>query len=74
MIIDYNYFLSECNRLILRLLYQSNQDFFMITNDYFPWVTLFLVGEYIIMHVSSLCHLQRNMNEKKYVVTSELFF
>ena len=47
----------------------------MITYDYFPWVTLFRVGEYISMHVSSLHDLQRNdKNEKKYVVTSDLIF
>ena len=36
---NYNYFLSECNRLQLQLLYKSNHDYFMITFDYFPWVT-----------------------------------
>ena len=46
----------------------------MIAYDYFPWVTFFLVGEYITMHVSSLFDLQRIMKEKKYVVTSDLIF
>ena len=41
---NYNYFLSECNWLKLRLLYKSNHDYFTVTYDYFPWVTLFLVG------------------------------
>ena len=44
--------------------------------NYFPWVTLFLVGEYMIMHVSSLHMTYRGMDmiEKKYVVTSYLIF
>ena len=52
---NYNYFLSECNKL--QLLYESNRDYFLITYDYFPWVTLFLVGEYKTIPVSSLCDL-----------------
>ena len=62
MITDYtyNYFLSECNRLQLQLLYKTNHDYFMITFDYFTWVTSFRVGEYITVHVSSLHDLQRN--------------
>ena len=35
----------------------------MITYDYFPWVTLFCVGEYITVHVSYVHDLQRNEYE-----------
>ena len=57
---NYNYFLSECNQLQLTLLYKSNHVYFMITYDYLPRVTLFRVGEYITVYVSSLHDLQRN--------------
>ena len=78
MITDNNYFLSECNQVQLRLPYKSNHDHFMITYDYFPCVTLFLllVGEFIPIHVASLCDLQRNMNEmcsNKWVILFSIF-
>ena len=47
----------------------------MITFDYFPWATSFRVGEYITVHISSLHDLRgMNVNEKKYVITSDLSF
>ena len=74
MITDYNYFWSECNWLQLQLIYKSNHDYFMITYDYFPWVTLFLVGEYIPMYVASLHELQRNEYEWKKNICNNKWF
>ena len=47
----------------------------MITYDYLPRVNLFRVEIYITLHVSSLYDYRgMNMNEKKYVVISDLIF
>ena len=70
---NYNYFWSECNQLQLQLLYKSNHDYFMITYDYFPSVTLFSVGEYITLHLSSLHNLQRNEYDWKEICNNKWF-